>query len=68
LDNEKGKKKTIENPPATEPQEFLTVSEAAALLRVGRNALYEAIQANTVPGVVRIGRLIRIRRGALKST
>ena len=68
MDNEKGKKKTIENPPESEPLEFLTVSEAAALLRVGRNALYEAIQANTVPGVVRIGRLIRIRRGALKST
>lgn len=45
--------------------DFLTVDEAAAILRVGRNLLYESIQRGEVPGVVRLGRIIRIRRSAL---
>ena len=32
---------------------------------VGRNSLYEAIKLGQVPGVVRVGKLIRIRRTAL---
>lgn len=50
--------------PPSEP-EFLTVDEAAVLLRVNRNSLYQAIERGEVPGVRRIGRLIRIRRAAL---
>ena len=42
--------------------EFLTVDEAAALLKINRNTLYEAIRLGQVPGVMRIGRLLRLRR------
>lgn len=48
----------------TEP-DALTVDEAAALLRVNRKTLYAAIAANQVPGVVRIGQVIRVGRSAL---
>ena len=44
---------------------FLTVDEAAEVLRVNRKSLYEAIQLDQVPGVVRVGRAIRISRAAL---
>ena len=42
-----------------------TVGEAARLLRVNRKTLYEAVRAGEVPGVVRVGRSIRIGREAL---
>ena len=45
--------------------EFLTIDESAALLRVNRNTLYEAIRLGQVPGVLRIGRLLRLRRADL---
>lgn len=45
--------------------EFLTVDEAAALLRVNRKTLYESIRLNQVPGVLRVGKALRIRRAAL---
>ena len=44
---------------------MLTVEEAAAFLRVDRKTLYEAIEKKQVPGVVRIGRCIRLHRDAL---
>lgn len=44
---------------------LLTVDEAAALLRVNRKTLYEAIRLQRVPGVVRVGKVIRIGRSAL---
>ncbi|QSQ17200.1 helix-turn-helix domain-containing protein [Myxococcus landrumensis] len=50
---------------ATPPPEFLTVDEAAALLRVNRKTLYEAIRLGQVPGVVRVGKSLRIRRTSL---
>ena len=43
----------------------LTVDEAARLLRVNRKTLYDAVRAGEVPGVVRLGRSIRIGRDAL---
>jgi excisionase family DNA binding protein len=49
----------------SEPPEFLTVDEAAALLRVDRKLLYQEIQRGTLRGVKRIGKVIRIRRAAL---
>lgn len=52
-------------PAAPAPPEFLTVDEAAAFLRVNRKTLYEAIRLGQVPGVVRIGKALRIRRAAL---
>lgn len=45
--------------------EFLTVDEAAGLLRVNRKTLCESIRLGQVPGVVRIGKALRIRRAAL---
>jgi len=45
--------------------EFLTVDEAAGLLRVNRKTLYESIRLGQVPGGVRIGKALRIRRAAL---
>ena len=45
--------------------EFLTVEEAAALLRVNRKTLYESIRLGQVPGVLHLGRSIRIRRAVL---
>jgi len=44
--------------------EVLTVREAAAILRVGRNQLYQAIARGQL-GAVRIGRSIRIPKQAL---
>lgn len=44
---------------------LLTVDEAAQMLRVNRKTLYEAIRLNEIPGVVRIGKAIRIGRMAL---
>jgi len=44
--------------------EVLTVSEAAAILRVGRNQLYQAVGRGELRAV-RIGRSIRIPKHAL---
>jgi excisionase family DNA binding protein len=44
--------------------EVLTVSEAAAILRVGRNQLYQAVARGEL-AAVRIGRSIRIPKHAL---
>ena len=47
--------------------DLLTVKECAALLRVSRNSVYEAIRRDELPGVIRIGRLLRVsRRGLLE--
>jgi excisionase family DNA binding protein len=42
----------------------LTAREAAAILRVGRNQLYQAVTRGEL-GAIRIGRSIRIPRRAL---
>ena len=47
--------------------EFLTVDEAAALLRVNRKTLYESIRRGAVPGTVHVGRSVRLRRSVLLS-
>lgn len=44
--------------------DVLTVDEAARMLKVGRNALYEACGRNEIPHR-RVGRLIRFSRAAL---
>ena len=43
----------------------MTVDELAALLRVGRKAVYAAIAAGDIPGVVRVGRCVRIDRATV---
>jgi excisionase family DNA binding protein len=45
--------------------EMLTVDEAAALLRVNRKTVYEAIRRKQLPGVIHLGRTIRVSRSAL---
>src|SRR6266545_1946757 len=54
------------NPAATLERlpEVLTVREAAAILRIGRNQLYEAVARGELRAL-RIGRTIRIPRQAL---
>ena len=44
--------------------EFLTVDAAAALLRINRKTLYEAIKAGQIPAI-RLGRVLRVHRLAL---
>lgn len=43
----------------------LTVDELAALLRVNRKSVYEAIACGEIPGVRRIGRTFRVSREAV---
>jgi excisionase family DNA binding protein len=50
--------------PLARLPEVLTAREAAAILRVGRNQLYQAVARGEV-GAVRIGRSIRIPKHAL---
>jgi excisionase family DNA binding protein len=47
-----------------QPPEVLTAREAAAILRVGRNQLYQAVARGELRNI-RIGRTIRIPRKAL---
>ena len=49
----------------TAPPEFLTVDEAADLLRVNRKTLYESIRLGQLPGVVRVGKSLRIHRASM---
>ena len=45
--------------------EYLKVEEAAALMRISRAKAYEMAQAGELPGVVRIGRSVRVSRRRL---
>jgi len=49
-----------------ESHRLLTVKEAAAFLRIGRNTCYELIRQGQLPHV-RLGRLIRVPRLGLES-
>ncbi len=46
---------------------FMTVDELAALLRMNRKSVYEAINAGQIPGAHRLGRTIRITRDTVVS-
>jgi excisionase family DNA binding protein len=52
------------NGTTNEPR-TMTVDELAALLRVDRKSAYAAIQRDEIPGVIRVGRAIRISREAV---
>ncbi len=41
---------------------LLCVEEVAKLLRINRKSAYAAVESGTIPGVVRIGRSIRVSR------
>lgn len=45
--------------------EFVTVKEAAVILRYDPDTVWRKIRRNEIPGVVHHGRMIRIRRAAL---
>jgi excisionase family DNA binding protein len=51
-------------PPGEPSGDVMTVDEAAMFLRIGRNALYDAIGRGDVPHR-RIGKTIRLSRAAL---
>lgn len=51
--------------PADAERAFLSVDEAAALLDCDRKTVYQCARDGTLPGVLRLGRAIRISRAAL---
>jgi excisionase family DNA binding protein len=51
-------------PPANQP-EFLTVDEAADLLRVDRKTVYSMIDRRELPGARKVGRVLRVHRRTL---
>jgi excisionase family DNA binding protein len=48
-----------------EPPELLTVSEVAQMLRTTRKAAYAMVERGQLPGVLRIGRRVRVSRARL---
>ena len=44
---------------------LLTVTETAELLRTSRKAVYAMVERGQLPGVLRIGRRLLVRRDAL---
>ena len=58
-------KKPLSEVTVPEGEAWLTVDEAAVILRIGRNVAYAAARAGELPGVMRIGRQFRVRRSAL---
>ncbi len=51
--------------PIGDEHRFLTVPETAQLLRINRGRAYEMANNGTLPGVVRLGRTIRVDRERL---
>ncbi len=45
--------------------EYLKVPEVAEILRIARGRAYELVACGTIPGVVKIGRSIRVNREEL---
>jgi excisionase family DNA binding protein len=46
-------------------EQFLTIPETAKLLRINRGRAYAMANDGTLPGVIRIGRTIRVDRDQL---
>jgi excisionase family DNA binding protein len=51
--------------PEPSVKRFLTVDEAADLLRINRKTLYDHVAAESPPWALRFGRTIRISRDGL---
>jgi excisionase family DNA binding protein len=49
----------------TEERQFLTIPETAMLLRINRGRTYAMANDGTLPGVIRLGRSIRVDRAQL---
>jgi excisionase family DNA binding protein len=50
-----------------EGPELLTAQEVAAYLRTSRAAVYHLIERGQLPGVVRVGRRVLVRRDVLQT-
>jgi len=50
---------------SAEAPEVITVEELAHLLRIARGSAYRAVAAGEVPGVVRVGKTLRIHRATV---
>lgn len=48
-----------------EPPMLLTADETAALLRTSRKAIYVMVERRQLPGVIRVGRRVLVRRADL---
>jgi len=46
-------------------EQFLTIPETAKLLRINRGRAYALANEGSLPGVIRIGRTIRVSRAEL---
>lgn len=53
--------------PMGDEHRFLTIMETAQLLRINRGRAYEMANNGTLPGVIRLGRTIRVDRERLIS-
>jgi excisionase family DNA binding protein len=53
------------DPSCESPPAVLTVDELAALLRVNRKTVYDALARDAIPGARRIGKTYRILRAAV---
>ena len=53
------------SPSATPSQILLTPSEVAAVLRTSKKAIYAMVERRQLPGIVRLGRRVLVRREAL---
>ena len=45
--------------------EVLTVTEVAVLLRISRASAYRAVRRRDIPGVVQVGKAVRVHRRTL---
>lgn len=64
-DNQPGRGNIPDDVKLDDAPDVLTVDEAAALARIGRNAMYDAVNRGDIQSV-RIGRSIRIPKAALR--
>ena len=51
--------------PQSDLPRLVTIDEAAAYLKCSRSHLYELVAAGRLPGVVRVGKLIRVDLNAI---
>lgn len=52
---------------APSPAELLTPEEVSRLLRLSKSKVYALIQTNELPGIVRLGRNVRVSRRRLEA-
>ncbi len=63
--NEAHRPARIAEPESTQGNFLLTVDEVAEVLRTSRKAIYAMAERKLLPGVVRIGRRLLVRRDDL---